>query len=97
MIDNDEAADRSDFIEDLQGQLKDAKALVAAMTMTRDPAKMDDVALQAACAIEDIFVRGADGVQIDGKWITPTQVRRNAIQNTVRLVIENAIAGGETQ
>ena len=78
-------ADMSSELDEMKQQLAEANRRVAIMTLVRDGAKMDELALKLATDVEDIFVRGWDNV---------TQ-RRAVIQIAARVLIETALAGGK--
>ena len=56
------------------------------MQISRDPAQMDQIALDAASMIEDIFARGSSG---------GVTMRKAQVQILIRDLIENALVGGK--
>lgn len=86
--------DQADEIWDLRAQLKTAQDQIAAMTLARDPATVDGVVANAVVEIEDAIIRGYDGVRINGKIISPSEVRRDVLGGIVKRVVQGALSGG---
>jgi hypothetical protein len=64
------------------------------MTLARDPATVDGVVANAVVEIEDAIIRGYDGVRINGKIISPSEVRRDVLGGIVKRVVQGALSGG---
>lgn len=78
--------DMADLLFEAKRALAEARRRMDRMTLARDPAKVDELALAHAVEIENVFARGWDG--------GATQ-RRAALQVAARVLIETALVGGK--
>lgn len=79
-----ETEDDADMLSNEQQLRAEAEARVAAMIKARDPAQMDQIALDAATAVEDMFAQG---------WEGGVTQRKARVQCLIRGLIDNALLG----
>lgn len=81
-----EADDYADRLCNEQQLRAEAESRMAAMVKHRDPAQMDQIALDGAARVEDIFARGWEGGAVQ---------RKAAVQNLIRGLIDAALNGAD--
>ena len=93
----DQLAASDESASNLAQEKLEAERRVATMIQMRDPAQMATLALSVAAEVEDQFARGFDGGHFAEGWVSPVQMRRNAIATVIRGTLERALLGAKRE